>query len=1126
MAQLKMSDSQRKSSIHSSHASDEILANYASRTLPDDVYARVKGHLKTCSKCRDRMDEWNSEHALATASIKEKSKSRKPQPAITLKVTSSSNIQSDPLPVFPNSNYKIVRDIGRGGMGILYLVEHALTARVEVIKVIHPDLIGRMDVRARFLREIQNAAKLNHPNVVQTLSAFEDGDTIGLVMEYAPGDTLSDLVKRQGPLSTLQALEVCLQATSALQHASECGMVHRDIKPSNMIINSSGAHLNLKLLDFGLAKSTSELATATDMTVAGSILGTPDYMSPEQAMNPSQADIRADIYSLGCTFYFMLVGRPPFQGLTALAILNQHQKGFTPSLEVLHPNMPPVILSLLKQMITARIADRLQSPTEVMNALKRAQDVLLGLTEDYESLASKGKAPLQLETKASQPTAKEAIKHFFQESNLNTSDKRTFDFGAPVVSTKRKPKNRQNRPSWSYVSWIVATIPPAIAIAVAIYVRPIDRWMDLLNNSFFGSSFFESSIILIDLPSDVSVYIDGHQAKFQRPKAGSPPEISAAPGSYSLSFRRREQEFHSESVILPEKTTRYSLDCAKLGLKSSNSTRTPETQRLRNENGLLTKKPTIDEWTDGNVIERKYAEAIDQLGNSTGSISEELSSWLGKVESSNVHAEKIKLLFQANELTRSYRNSMQDALARLEPEDQLLLFRESEEFESETGTVNRSKASQQFASIVKFDTESMELQYCGKNLRIKLDAIPFTINRALIGLAIEEQSPQKRILELVGSVISKGVYNGDLDRSFFALSEASRNLLGNDLTPIFKEIRRSILQNAVPSVSDGGAMVDFVELPSKYDVSRELVSNDETIQQMHFLADGRLTTLHGSTTTTIRNWNTKTGESELVKTRPVRIAHYAVSPNGKVVAAFSEIKGQGFELTVIVEKTKAFLVQTQPDLSNAIGVYFSADNRGIATVDGQGRFERWNLQTNKKQLQTASKFPLPVSASSYTCVSPKLDIVAQTNKENGIHIWQTKDGEKLGESNVLVESTDENNAVVHMEFDKSGDGLFVFRKNGKIALLEIPSLELKRSLNTEFGEIESVHKSENGEFFVFLGLKNRVGVFDTTQFAYCDQWVHRSPHSAACASVSNNGDQLAVCYENRSIVIWKKREIE
>lgn len=474
-------------------------------------------------------------------------------------------------------------------------------------------------------------------------------------------------------------------------------------------------------------------------------------------------------------------------------------------------------------MITPRIADRFQSPTEVIKALQHAQDVLLGLTVDKDRSPSKQNAPVQLETQASQQSAKEAIKNFFLESNSNTSNKQPFDFSDTILSTKRKPKKK---PSRSHVPAIVAWIVPTIAIAVAIYLKPFDQWIGLLSNSFSGSPFFESSIILVELPSDITVYIDGHQAKFQRPKAGAPPEISAAPGSYSLSFRRRSKEIDRKTVTLSEKTTRYSLNCANLNLKSTDSVAPADSQRLRVERTLPVEKPTVDEWTDINVIERKYAEAIDQLGNSKDSISAELSTWLSKVESTNVNGEKIQLLFKANELIRRYRNSIHDALAKVKPDDQLTLFRESEEFESESTTVIRTKAVQQIASIVESDTESIELKYGGKNLRIKLNSIPFTINRALIGLAIDEHEPQKRILELTGCVMSKGVLNGDLDRSFKALSEQSKSLLGNDLTPVFKEIRRSIMKSAVTIGVDVGAIVDFVELPVLYEVNRVLLTGE------------------------------------------------------------------------------------------------------------------------------------------------------------------------------------------------------------------------------------------------------------------------------------------------------------
>lgn len=1114
-----MSSRQREPSKESNHASDELLAMYASRGLPGDVYARVKEHLRTCSKCRSRMDEWNSEQALAVDSIKTTSDDQKRQSVDKSQVAVVAKKKPDALPAFQNTNYKILREIGRGGMGILYLVEHALTARQEVIKVIHPDLIGRLDVRERFLREIQNAAKLNHPNVVQTLSAFEEGDTIGLVMEHVPGVTLSELVKKSGPLPPLpplQALEVCLQAASALQHADECGMVHRDIKPSNMIIDSSGTRLNLKLLDFGLAKSTSELATATDMTIAGSVLGTPDYMSPEQAMNPSQADIRADIYSLGCTFFFMLVGRPPFQGPTALSILNEHQKGFTPSLEVRHPNLPPVILSLLKRMITPRIEDRFQSPTEVIAALQHSQDVLLGLTADSDSPKIKKNVPMPQPSLANQQSAKDSIKHFFLEKNAN---EQSFDFSAPLKSTKPKLK----RKGWhSNAPAIVGSILPILAIAVAIYLKPMNEWIVLLNRTILGSQIIESSIILVDLPSDITVYIDGHPAKFQRPKAGAPPEIAASPGAYKLSFRRNSLEIFSKTVTLSEGMVQYSLDCADLRLKQIGSGSTDGSQKSRPERTLTTEPSSVSEWANESIIERKYVEAVNQLGTSQDSISEELSSWLQRVESTSMKFETIQSLLIAEKLIRRYRTAIQNASVNAKPADQLKLFRETEEFDRDIATETRTTALPQSALVVESDSESIKLTYRGKDLRVKLNALPYAINRALLDSVIDESDPEKHLLKHAGSVISKGANAGDVERSLAQLAEQSNSIFGKDLTPVFRDIRKSILKSEVQSGIAGRSNVDISEMFSLYSVNRELLSEDATIKQMHFLADGRLTTMHSSAIAKIRNWNTQTGEYELVKTRPVRIVHYEVAPNGKLVAAFSEIEGKGFELTVIIEKTKALLVQSKPDLAEAIGVYFSADNKVLATVDGLGRFERWNLQSNKKAFQTSSKFPLAKSALSAMCLSPALDLVAQASKQNRIQVWQSKDGVKLAESEMIEQILGDNSAVAHMQFDETGDGLLVFRKDGKIENLDITTLKLKQAIKSEFGEIRSAYRSGNGAYLVFLGSENRVGVFDTRQLTLYDQWVHRSPHSAVCATISNSADQVAIGYDNGSISTWKK----
>ncbi len=221
--------------------------------------------------------------------------------------------------------YRVLKLIGRGGMGNVFLVEHKLTARKEVLKVIHPHLLSRDDVRGRFKREIQSAAKLNHPNVVQTLTAIEEGGLIGLVMEYVEGESLSSMVNRVGSLPVDRARDFVKQIALGLEHAHQQNMVHRDIKPQNLLVSKEGNGFRVRILDFGLAKTTGLAASNSDLTIDGAIIGTPSFMAPEQAINPTDADIRSDLYSLGCTWFFLLTGRSPFEAESPLAILNAHQ---------------------------------------------------------------------------------------------------------------------------------------------------------------------------------------------------------------------------------------------------------------------------------------------------------------------------------------------------------------------------------------------------------------------------------------------------------------------------------------------------------------------------------------------------------------------------------------------------------------------------------------------------------------------------------------------------------------------------------------------------------------------------------------------------------------------------------
>ncbi len=225
--------------------------------------------------------------------------------------------RSIPPELVNHSRYKIVKELGAGGMGVVYQAEHRLMERPVALKVISSRLVNSDIAVERFRLEVKAAAKLSHRNIVAAFDAEQAGDLHFLVMEFIEGVSLSDVVKRRGRLSVLHACNYVMQAAQGLQHALEKGMVHRDIKPQNLMRTEKGT---IKILDFGLARFASQQnvqSENTELTGAGATLGTPDYISPEQARDSRQADIRSDIYSLGCTLYYLLAGRVPFPEGTA-----------------------------------------------------------------------------------------------------------------------------------------------------------------------------------------------------------------------------------------------------------------------------------------------------------------------------------------------------------------------------------------------------------------------------------------------------------------------------------------------------------------------------------------------------------------------------------------------------------------------------------------------------------------------------------------------------------------------------------------------------------------------------------------------------------------------------------------
>jgi serine/threonine protein kinase len=333
------------------HPTDQVLRDHRLRRLDDRSAESLNRHLDSCPDCRRR-----------AAALSGPGDGPAPSPRVAVE---------DLIPgLAENADYEVLRELGRGGMGVVYLARNRLLGREEVLKVVSGDLVDRSIVRERFLREIRNAAQLHHPNIVTAYSATRAGDRIVLAMEYVEGSDLAGEVKERGPLPVALACHYIYQVAMGLQHAHERGMVHRDIKPANLILARQGTRATVKILDFGLAKATREVPLDGGLTREGQMLGTPDYIAPEQSLDAQKADIRADIYSLGCTFYYLLTGGPPFEAQSLYEILQAHHSRDATPLNLARPDVPAELAALVAKMMAKSPGHRFQTPGEVAQALR------------------------------------------------------------------------------------------------------------------------------------------------------------------------------------------------------------------------------------------------------------------------------------------------------------------------------------------------------------------------------------------------------------------------------------------------------------------------------------------------------------------------------------------------------------------------------------------------------------------------------------------------------------------------------------------------------------------------------------------------------------------------------------
>ena len=359
--------------------SDDVLRSLLLdwRSVTDS--AEMLQHVQRCAECQTRVDNWGENTRLSEVL------NRVPDLTSTGnsddRVADTSGIDGPGQPQGPETltyhqrplrrlgNYDLLHRIGKGGGGEVYEAFHTKLCCKVAIKILNPDFVAHEHARRRFLREMESIGGLAHPHIVTARDAGDIDGTLYLAMELVDGPDLESLARRVSPMSIPDACELIRQAALGLQHIFENGLVHRDLKPSNLLLSPTG----VKITDLGLALLGSSQDSDERLTGTCVIMGTGDYMAPEQAEGARNLDIRADLYSLGCTLFRLIAGRPPYSEVgngSAMKKLMAHVRQPIPDVSRLRPETPPELQVILEKLLAKDRSDRFKSPRELATALE------------------------------------------------------------------------------------------------------------------------------------------------------------------------------------------------------------------------------------------------------------------------------------------------------------------------------------------------------------------------------------------------------------------------------------------------------------------------------------------------------------------------------------------------------------------------------------------------------------------------------------------------------------------------------------------------------------------------------------------------------------------------------------
>jgi serine/threonine protein kinase len=546
------------------HPTPQELAAFSQGKLPTNAEETVAVHLEKCPACRQAIEKMAPDSFIGKVRAAKPGMSSPParparpgdSPSLLPNRGASPAAPTDLPPALASyGKFRFMRELGRGGMGVVYQAEQTVMGRTVAVKVINPSVLAHPEALPRFQAEVRAAARLDHPNIVRAYDAEQVGDLHLLVMEFVEGKSLAEVVQQKGPLPIPHACHYIRQAALGLQHAFEQGMVHRDIKPQNLMVNARG---QVKVLDFGLARMRSERKQGGGLTQADAFMGTPEYVSPEQATDARSADTRADVYSLGCTLFYLLTGRPPFQGETIVQIILAQIEKEAPPLQTVRPDVPAELSAVVARMLAKDPAQRFQQPIEVAQAL--AAFVKAGTKGGPRtgSMAPPGVASPRSGTVATADTsqinavlrktsAKSSSQEVPAQDEATSPLEKRVDAAAAQKNSKSARKAAKSSPAVWYRRWRVLACSGAAVVALGL-----GTWLlaAVILKTRVKTVDGEAHLVLeIDQPG-AEVLVDGQKYTINVPGEEHPVEITALPGKRTLEVKKGGFKAYTREIEL------------------------------------------------------------------------------------------------------------------------------------------------------------------------------------------------------------------------------------------------------------------------------------------------------------------------------------------------------------------------------------------------------------------------------------------------------------------------------------------------------------------------------------------------------------------------------------------------